>query len=106
MSYGISPVAGHAALIDVPPAAAAIPGVSQPGAPAGAKPVESLELDSRAPSHGTGAGRTFALENHELHFSRNEETGHIVVQVRTREGVLVRVIPNEEALEVLAGRAL
>ena len=44
-----------------------------------------------------------AAQNRELHFSRDEETGRIIVQVRDLEGHVIRTIPKAEALEVMAG---
>lgn len=47
-----------------------------------------------------------AAQNRELHFSRDEDSGRIIVQVRDMEGHVVRTIPSTEALDVLAGAEL
>ena len=47
-----------------------------------------------------------ASQNRELHFSKDEETGRVIVQVRDLEGHVIRTIPNEDALHVAAGAAL
>ena len=44
-----------------------------------------------------------AAQNRELHFSRDEETGRIIVQVRDLEGHVIRTIPKAHALDVMAG---
>ncbi|MDP9385084.1 MAG: flagellar protein FlaG [Actinomycetota bacterium] len=47
-----------------------------------------------------------AAQNRELHFSRDEASGRIIVQVRDMEGHVLRTIPNSEALHVMAGAEL
>lgn len=47
-----------------------------------------------------------AAQNRELHFSRDEHTGRIVVQVRDLDGNVIRDIPGRHALAVMAGEAL
>jgi FlaG protein len=47
-----------------------------------------------------------ASRNRELHFSVDEETGRVVVQVRDLEGNVIRTIPPSEALDVMAGAGL
>ena len=47
-----------------------------------------------------------ATQNRELHFSKDEDSGRIIVQVRDLEGNVIRTIPNSEALHVLAGDEL
>lgn len=42
-------------------------------------------------------------QNRELHFSTDDETGRIVVQVRDLDGHVLRNIPNLAALDVMAG---
>jgi flagellar protein FlaG len=45
-------------------------------------------------------------DNRELHFEMDEESGRVIVQVRDREGAVIRTIPASEALDVLAGKPL
>ena len=47
-----------------------------------------------------------AQQNRELHFSTDERTGRVVIQVRTLSGEVLRTIPPSEALEVMAGKEL
>lgn len=47
-----------------------------------------------------------ASQNRELHFSKDEDSGRIIVQVRDLEGHVIRTIPNSEALHVIAGGEL
>jgi flagellar protein FlaG len=47
-----------------------------------------------------------ASDNRELHFSTNQSSGRVVIQVRTLDGEVLRTIPPSEALDVMAGRAL
>jgi hypothetical protein len=44
-----------------------------------------------------------AADNRELHFSTDEETGRVIVQVRDLEGNVIRTIPPSDALQVMAG---
>jgi FlaG protein len=44
-----------------------------------------------------------AAQNRELHFSKDDETGRVIVQVRDLEGNVIRTIPPSGALAVLAG---
>jgi FlaG protein len=44
-----------------------------------------------------------AADNRELHFSTDEETGRVIVQVRDLEGNVIRTIPPSEALSVMSG---
>jgi hypothetical protein len=47
-----------------------------------------------------------AAANRELHFTRDQETGRVIVQVRDLEGNVIRTIPASEALSVMAGAAV
>jgi flagellar protein FlaG len=47
-----------------------------------------------------------ARSNRELHFSKDEESGRVVVQVRDLEGNVIRTIPPSEALAVMSGQAI
>jgi hypothetical protein len=47
-----------------------------------------------------------AAANRELHFSMDESSGRVIVQVRDLEGNVIRTIPPSEALGVMAGASL
>ena len=47
-----------------------------------------------------------AANNRELHFSTDESTGRVIVQVRDLQGNVIRTIPPSEALDVMSGRPL
>jgi hypothetical protein len=47
-----------------------------------------------------------AAQNRELHFSKDETSGRIVVEVRDLEGTVIRRIPPSHALAVMSGAAL
>jgi len=44
-----------------------------------------------------------AADDRELHFTLDEETGRVVVQVRDLDGSVIRTIPGSSALDVMAG---
>ena len=44
--------------------------------------------------------------NRELHFSRDEDSNRVVIQVRDLEGNVIKTIPPSEALDILAGGEL
>jgi hypothetical protein len=79
-----------------------------PAAPAGDIAVISLPpspppelLDEVAAARDRAA--ELAASNRELHFSKDESTGRVIVQVRDLEGNVIRTIPPSEALAVLSG---
>ena len=47
-----------------------------------------------------------AANNRELHFSTDQETGRVIVQVRDLEGTVIRTIPPSHMLQVMSGGAL
>jgi flagellar protein FlaG len=44
--------------------------------------------------------------NRELHFSKDQETGRVVIQVRDLDGNVLKTIPPSRALDVMSGAAL
>jgi hypothetical protein len=46
-----------------------------------------------------------AVRNRELHFTKDQETGRLVIQVRDLEGKVIRTIPPSHALDVMSGQA-
>jgi FlaG protein len=82
--------------------------VSAPKEPAGDVAVISLPpspppevLDEVAAARDRAA--ELAASNRELHFSVDEDSKRVVVQVRDLAGNVIRTIPPSEALEVMAG---
>jgi len=47
-----------------------------------------------------------AAADRELHFSKDEASGRVVVQVRDMDGRVIRAIPPSDAFAVLAGGSL
>jgi hypothetical protein len=47
-----------------------------------------------------------AANNRELHFSTDQDTGRVIVQVRDLQGNVIRTIPPSHALHVMSGGAL
>jgi hypothetical protein len=41
--------------------------------------------------------------NRELHFSKDEETGRVIIQVRDLQGTVIRTIPPSHALDMMSG---
>jgi len=44
--------------------------------------------------------------NRELHFSRDEDTNRVIIQVRDLEGNVIKTIPPSKALDILSGGEL
>jgi len=95
-------------------------GPERPSAPADAADpvvkalaVDRVELSSTPPAEALAeVDRAYervselAAQNRELHFTKDLESGRIIVQVRDMDGNVLRTIPNEEALHVLTGGEL
>ena len=54
---------------------------------------------------GAAADRVdeLAAADRELHFSVDDDTGRVVIQVRDLDGQVIRTIPPSEALEIMSG---
>ena len=85
--------------------------LARAGAPSGDVAVISLPpsppsevLDEVAAARDRAA--ELAANNRELHFSTDEESGRVIVQVRDLEGNVIRTIPPSHALQVMSGGAL
>lgn len=50
--------------------------------------------------------RQLVAANRELHFSKDEDTGRVVIQVRDLDGNVIRTIPPSRVLDVMSGAAL
>jgi hypothetical protein len=46
-----------------------------------------------------------AVRDRELHFTKDQETGRLVIQVRDLQGKVIRTIPPSHALDLLSGQA-
>jgi flagellar protein FlaG len=57
---------------------------------------------------GTAADRADELwaDNRELHFRKDEASGRVIVEVRDRDGHVIRTIPPSQALDVMSGADL
>jgi flagellar protein FlaG len=49
---------------------------------------------------------TLRKNNRELHFSRDEDSNRLVIQVRDLDGKVLKTIPPSEALNIMAGGEL
>jgi len=85
--------------------------VASASAPAGDVAVISLPpspppevLDEVAAARDRAA--ELAAANRELHFSMDEASGRVIVQVRDLEGNVIRTIPPSEALSVMSGQPI
>ncbi|HEX6021192.1 MAG TPA: flagellar protein FlaG, partial [Solirubrobacter sp.] len=45
-------------------------------------------------------------QDRELHFSREEGTGRVIIEVRDLEGNVIKTIPPSKALDVMSGAEL
>ena len=95
-----------------------------PAAPAAAFPQDAPELNKGVEETGTIVGdvppaptpearelvakaaevvEALHKSNRELHFSRDEESNRVVIQVRDLEGNVIKTIPPSKALDILSG---
>jgi uncharacterized FlaG/YvyC family protein len=44
-----------------------------------------------------------ADRNRELHFTQDQETGRVIIQVRDLQGTVIRTIPPSHALDMMSG---
>jgi flagellar protein FlaG len=44
-------------------------------------------------------------QNRELHFSRDENTNRVVIEVRDLDGNVIKTIPPAKALDIMSGTA-
>lgn len=65
-------------------------------------PAEVLDEVARARDRAA----ELAADNRELHFSTDEKSGRVIVQVRDLQGNVIRTIPPSDALMVMAGAPL
>jgi hypothetical protein len=55
--------------------------------------------------HAAEIAAEMAARNRELHFSKDEDTGRVVIQVRDLDGNVIRTIPPSRVLDVMSGAA-
>jgi FlaG protein len=86
--------------------------IARPSAPAATDTVQ-LSLPAFPPQEvldevGAAADRAdeLAAMNRELHFSTDEESGRVIVEVRDLDGNVIRTIPPSHALAVMAGAGI
>jgi flagellar protein FlaG len=61
---------------------------------------------SEAVARAADRAAELAATNRELHFSVDEDSGRVIVEVRDLEGQVIRIIPPSEALDVMSGADL
>lgn len=121
MSFEIGPILPTGASAPVRPAAAPRPAADFSLALARAESVvpvrgvdtADLSIPAVPPAEvleevGAAADRAQELwdGNRELHFSKDEASGRVVIEVRDRAGNTIRTIPPSQALDVMAGAPL
>jgi flagellar protein FlaG len=62
-------------------------------------PAEVLDEVARARDRAA----ELAANNRELHFTTDQDTGRVIVQVRDLQGNVIRTIPPSHALQVVSG---
>ena len=87
------------------PASQLKPGVQESGTIVGDVPPaptpEARELVAKA----ADVVRKMHDSNRELHFSRDETTNRVVIEVRDLDGNVLKTIPPKKALDILSGDA-
>ncbi|HWX44137.1 MAG TPA: hypothetical protein VNY52_02320 [Solirubrobacteraceae bacterium] len=116
MSSPITPPQGAPAARPVLPLGMARPSVASPGAAksTAAQPAVSLDTLPSSPPQEVldqmaGAAQTYeqlSAQGRELRFARDEQSGHIRIEVRDRQGNVLRTLSPAQALEVAAGGPL
>ena len=111
MSFEVPPVSSSASV----PAPAAVERTDKPQ-PANGKDADAVQLDmipSSPPQElydqiDAAAQRVNELRNdgRELHFSYNEQSKRVEIQVRDLKGNVLRTIPPSKALSVASGEKL
>ena len=97
----------------VAPARAPAP-VERPAAPARAEAVDRSDVIPASPPPEVLAevdaawerSSQLAAQNRELHFTRDESSGRMIIQVRSLDGEVLRTIPPSRALDIMGGGAL
>jgi flagellar protein FlaG len=78
----------------------------RPDVKAGAIPPTPPEKVRAQVDRAAEIAAQLAAANRELHFSKDETTGRVVIQVRDLDGNVIRTIPPKHALDVMTGSAL
>jgi hypothetical protein len=111
MSFELPPVGGPQQT--TPPQRVPAPGDAASAQALGAAVEVDVSIPSSPPSElykeMAAASRRvdeLAAEGRELHFSSEEDTGRIIVEVRDLEGNVIRTIPPSKMLEIMSGGKL
>jgi flagellar protein FlaG len=104
LNFSTPPVSPKPAAKPGTPAAFSLPREDSAviGAVPAAPPPDALREVDRAAARADELWR----QNRELHFEMDQDSGRVIVQVRDRDGNVIRTIPPSEALDVLAGNPL
>jgi hypothetical protein len=108
---------GAPTAVDLAKIAATSPAVAQKAANAIGVPQDKVDVSDIIPStpphdvleQATAAGERFQQlrgQQRELHFTHDDETNRVVVQVRDLDGNVLRTIPPSKALDVISGAPL
>ena len=84
-----------------PPVPAAAPDVYSDVIPSSPPPEVLAEVDA-----AWERAAALALEDRELHFEVDGDSGRVIIEVRTMSGDVVRTIPPADALAVMSGAAV
>ena len=96
------------------PAPPARPAAASPGAPAqrgsfdtvlGSVPPAPTDEVRDQVAKAAEIVSEMAERNRELHFTKDQETGRVVIQVRDLDGNVIRTIPPSRVLDVMSGAA-
>ena len=68
-------------------------------------PAPTAEVRNQV-DRAAGIAEQLAASNRELHFSKDAETGRLIIQVRDLQGNVIKTIPPSHALQVMSGAAL
>jgi hypothetical protein len=98
-SYPIPPASPTRAT-GAPAARGAVPGAVPP-----VPPVPPAEVRAQV-DRAADIARQLAAANRELHFTKDQDTGRVVIQVRDLDGNVIRTIPPSRVLDVMSGAAL
>jgi flagellar protein FlaG len=92
-----------------PPAAAqqrAVDGSQDEGTIVGSVPPAPTEEAREMVDRAAERVQELHADNRELHFSHDEESGRVIIEVRDLEGNVLKTIPPSKALDILSGADL
>ena len=105
---------GHIDVSSAGPAPRLLRAVPGPPAERQQAPAETSDVIPESPpaevSEAVAAAadrvRELAAEDRELHFTVDEDSGRVVIEVRTLDGVVIRTISPSQALDLMSGGPL